>query len=273
MNLLGIDIEPLTRTDARMRLLSMIQDTSRQHMVATPNPEILLKTEEDALRRILKSADILLPDGAGLQWATAFLAGIARKKPSSGFSYVARFVSSVFRFVFSPSYRSSYLPEKITGIDTVHTLADLSVQEKCSVFFLGSFVADEAAEAMKKQIIGLDVSGSSEAPPESANEVVTLVNESGASVLFVAYGAPVQESWIASHLKRMPGVRVAIGVGGAFDMIAGMKRRAPAGMQSAGLEWLWRLGLEPSRIGRIWNATVVFTWRVFRQGYAETRQS
>ena len=273
MNLLGLNIEPLTQTDARLRLLSMVRDTSRQHMVATPNPEILLKTEDDALRRIMENADILLPDGAGLQWATAFLADVSRKQPGNGVSYVAKFVSSVVRFVFSPSYRSSYLPDKITGIDTVHTLAELSVQEKCSVFFLGSFVADEAANAMKTQIIDLDVSGSSESPPEAAEEVVTLVNESGASVLFVAYGAPTQETWIAQHLENMPGIRVAIGVGGAFDMIAGTKKRAPSFFRKAGLEWLWRLFIEPSRLRRIWNATVVFTWRIFRQGYVATRQS
>ncbi len=77
-----------------------------------------------------------------------------------------------------------------------------------------------------------------------------MVNTSGADILFVAYGAPEQDKWIARNLPRLR-VKMAMGVGGAFDFIAGVVPRAPQWMQRLGLEWLFRLYLQPWRIGRM----------------------
>jgi N-acetylglucosaminyldiphosphoundecaprenol N-acetyl-beta-D-mannosaminyltransferase len=81
-------------------------------------------------------------------------------------------------------------------------------------------------------------------------------------MLFVAFGAPNQELWIARNLAKMPSVKVAMGVGGAFDFIAGKQKRAPQIFRSLGLEWLYRLMREPRRIVRIINAVVVFPFLV-----------
>jgi N-acetylglucosaminyldiphosphoundecaprenol N-acetyl-beta-D-mannosaminyltransferase len=85
-------------------------------------------------------------------------------------------------------------------------------------------------------------------------------------ILLVAFGAPAQDMWIATHLKSLPTVRIAMGVGGTFDFLAGDVRRAPLALRILGLEWLWRLILEPWRWKRIWTAVVTFPWLVLRYG-------
>ena len=79
-------------------------------------------------------------------------------------------------------------------------------------------------------------------------------------ILFVAFGHGKQEKWIYENLKDLPGVKVAMGVGGAFDFVSGNKKRAPKWMRVIGLEWLYRLIHEPNNLGRIWKATVIFIY-------------
>ena len=86
------------------------------------------------------------------------------------------------------------------------------------------------------------------------------INQSGAQVLFVAFGMGKQEKWIHENLSKMPGVKIAMGVGGSFDFISGKIKRAPLFMRQLGLEWLYRLIQQPSRIKRIFNATIKFPW-------------
>ncbi|MBI2117865.1 WecB/TagA/CpsF family glycosyltransferase, partial [Candidatus Peregrinibacteria bacterium] len=85
-------------------------------------------------------------------------------------------------------------------------------------------------------------------------------------LLLVAFGAPEQDLWIDRYLSAMPSVRVAMGIGGTLDFLAGVRKRAPALVQKLGFEWLWRLLNEPWRLRRIWNAVVVFPWLVVRYG-------
>ena len=80
-------------------------------------------------------------------------------------------------------------------------------------------------------------------------------------------GAPKQEKWIAENLKKMPDVKLAIGVGGSFDFISGKVQRAPEFMRTLGFEWLWRLIIQPWRIKRIFNAVVVFPWLVLKSRF------
>ena len=89
------------------------------------------------------------------------------------------------------------------------------------------------------------------------------IHEARPDILFVAYGAPAQDKWIARNKARL-GVPVCLGVGGAFDFVAGVAERAPRWMQSAGLEWLHRLARQPWRAQRIFTAAVRFPLAVWR---------
>ena len=100
---------------------------------------------------------------------------------------------------------------------------------------------------------------------EDEEHIVEMINRGKPDILFVAYGSPAQELWIHRNLFKLDSVKVAIGVGGAFDFAAGMVKRAPKWVQKIGLEWLWRLIREPKRIKRIWNATYVFIKFIHKQ--------
>ena len=233
---LGVPIDVLTEAQAIERIEWLLQ-SGEQHQVATPNPEIILAARSDAeFLRILRGCSLNIPDGAGIVWALR----------RSGFP----------------------VRERVTGTDMLQSLCRLA--QGVNVFLLGARpgVAARAAEVLKAANPALAIAGTLAGSPSEDDEqhIVHCINESGAQLLFVAFGAPAQEQWIARNLSKMPGVRVAMGVGGAFDFVAGVRRRAPRWMRSMGLEWLFRLLHEPRRIGRIWNAVVVFPVTVLLSG-------
>jgi len=100
---------------------------------------------------------------------------------------------------------------------------------------------------------------------EKIDEAVNSINRCQPEILLVALGAPKQEKWIAQNLGKIPSVKVAIGVGGAFDLLSGQIKRAPKIFQALGLEWLWRLFREPRRWRKVWRSVVVFPIIVLRQ--------
>lgn len=145
-------------------------------------------------------------------------------------------------------------------MDTVEKLL-LTLSAEHPVFLLGgrNGVGVRAATKLKTENGKLTITTFEGSPSkEEAPEIIRRINESGAHLLLVAYGAPVQDVWIHQHLSMLTTVRVAMGVGGTFDFLAGTICRAPRWMQQAGMEWLWRLVLQPQRIGRIFTATVRF---------------
>jgi N-acetylglucosaminyldiphosphoundecaprenol N-acetyl-beta-D-mannosaminyltransferase len=136
----------------------------------------------------------------------------------------------------------------------VPIIAERAAQKSWRLFFLGAApgVAEKAADVLRRKYPGLQIVGtySGSPAPDEEDSIVERVNASGADILFVAYGAPEQDKWIARNLPRLR-VKMAMGVGGAFDFIAGIIPRAPLWMQRIGLEWLYRLYLQPRRIGRM----------------------
>ncbi len=150
---------------------------------------------------------------------------------------------------------------RVTGIDLMIKLCQLAAEKGYSIFLLGGRggVAEEAAKRLKGRFANLNIIGTSEADPSSPFHFPS----SGVDLLFVAYGAPKQERWIAEHLPKIP-VKVAMGVGGAFDFIAGKRKRAPKIFRRLGLEWLWRVVQEPHRLPRILRATVKFPLLVLK---------
>jgi N-acetylglucosaminyldiphosphoundecaprenol N-acetyl-beta-D-mannosaminyltransferase len=191
--------------------------------VCTINPEFMMIAQSDPnFRNILNRADLCVPDGIGLLWAAKYLG-----KP---------------------------LPQRVTGSDGVPIIAERAAEKGWRLFFLGAApgVADKAADILRQRHPGLQIVGVYSGSPAPGEEdgIVAMVNASDADILFVAYGAPEQDKWIARNLPRL-NVKMAMGVGGAFDFVAGIIPRAPQGMQRFGLEWLYRLYLQPWRIRRI----------------------
>ncbi|MDP2625167.1 MAG: WecB/TagA/CpsF family glycosyltransferase, partial [Candidatus Peregrinibacteria bacterium] len=252
VNIMGVNFHAVN-LDETEDVVARLLRSDDQHLLVTPNPEIVLKAQKDeAYRQVLNSASLNLPDGIGILWASTLI------NVKSRFFRVLRGFWGFFLILFVPSRLHRVLPERVTGTDLMQRLTHSSHKIGAKVFLLGA--APGVGETVAKKWRFDQIVGTYPGSPSSKDEsdIIQRVNESGANLLFVAYGAPKQEEWLNRNLKKMPKVKVAVGVGGAFDFFAGLRHRAPEWMQRFGLEWLWRLGQEPRRIKRILDATVRF---------------
>ena len=145
------------------------------------------------------------------------------------------------------------------GVDFVGDFCKICEKESKSVYFLGGRdgIAQKTADRLKKRFPDLKISGWLDGGI-NLKDCCKLIKSASPDVLFVALGAPRQEKWIYDNLREIPSVKLAIGVGGAFDFISGNVKRAPKFMRRLGLEWLWRLIIQPWRVRRIFNAVIVF---------------
>lgn len=145
--------------------------------------------------------------------------------------------------------------QRITGTDLMEKICQKAAQKKWPIFLLGGQkgVAKKAAENLRKKYPRLDI------------------GTVPSGILFVALGAPKQEKWIVQNLVKMPSVKLAMGVGGAFDFISGRVQRAPKFLRLIGLEWLWRLFCQPRRAKRIFRAVIIFPCLVLKDRLSEVR--
>ncbi|MDR1741186.1 MAG: WecB/TagA/CpsF family glycosyltransferase [Synergistaceae bacterium] len=217
-SLWGVPIDSMSLNYACARARGLVLSARGVNIVATVNALGMDEAVRDPeYHGILCRSAMVLSDGVGLLWGLRFLGMSIR--------------------------------ERVTGIDFAEQLCRLSASEGWGVYFLGSRgdTARACAEAMAARYPGLAVKGARDGyfgfdDPSVADEVM----RSGAKVLFVAMGIPRQEKWIARHADRLGNI-LAVGVGGAFDVLSGHLRRAPEGVQRFGLEWLFRLIQEPNR--------------------------
>jgi N-acetylglucosaminyldiphosphoundecaprenol N-acetyl-beta-D-mannosaminyltransferase len=218
--------------DAALDRIEQLVDAGGHHLVATVNPEFVMRARADhEFARVLESADLCLADGSGVVWA-------ARRQGCK-------------------------IREPVTGVDLIPPLAALCARRRFRLFLLGAApgVAAELASRMRAAQPALEVAAHSGSPEPSFDaETLALVQSYKPHVLLVAYGAPRQELWIDRVSDRL-GVVVAIGVGGSFDYLTGRVSRAPAWMRRAGMEWLFRLVRQPWRIRRM-AVLPLYAWRV-----------
>lgn len=234
MNILGVRIDNLSKQQALERTAHFLDD-DKQHTIFTPNPEMLVDaTRDPSFRDILNSSSLNICDGRGIQL-------VSKEKI-----------------------------ERIPGVDFMLDLCQLAAKQGRGVYLLGGKNVNQTVEQLKKQFPNLNIVGSHHGPvisyllshitlDQKENDlIITDITTKSPSILLVGMGHRKQETWIHENLSRLPSVKIAMGVGGAFDFIAGIAKRAPRWMQTIGLEWLWRLIVEPRRIGRIWKATAQF---------------
>ncbi len=202
-------------------LTSRFSQSARQ--VCTVNPEFIMAARRHpAFGRALAAADLCTPDGVGVLWA-------ARRA-------------------------GTRLEERVTGSDAIYRLSERAAAQGWRVFFLGAAdgVAERVAAELTRLYPGLRVAGTFAGSPADTDwpHIRQRLAAARADLLFVAYGHPRQDLWIHQHRRELP-VTVAMGVGGAFDFVAGITPRAPLWMQRIGLEWLFRLVRQPWRWRRM----------------------
>jgi len=234
-NILGVYIHAVTFSQT-IDIIETFIATEKPHQITTVNPEFVVTAQHDIVfRQIINRSALALPDGIGLLKAAKWL-----NEPT--------------------------LPERVAGVDVVKALAKLSAERGYRLYFLGARpgVAEMAMAVLKKRYPNMVAVGAFAGSPSAKDEdmIVAKIQMAKPDIVFVAYGAPRQDKWIARNMHRLS-VAVLIGVGGAFDFISGVTTRAPKWMQNYGLEWLHRLMYQPSRWRRIWNAVPKFMWLVY----------
>ncbi|TAK23160.1 MAG: WecB/TagA/CpsF family glycosyltransferase [Chloroflexota bacterium] len=219
VRILGCRVDDVTMAEAVARCDALIA-SDRPADVITPNAEIVMATRrDDALRQSIERCALSIPDGAGL-----LLAG---------------------RILGTP------LREQVAGTDLCVELAALAEKRGYSLFLLGgrAGVAEAAAGRLRAvhptlRIVGVYSGDASPAGDAAARHRIRAAGP--VDILFVAFGAPRQEAWIARNQAEL-GVRLAIGCGGALDFISGKVARAPRWVRRAGFDWLYRLIRQPWR--------------------------
>lgn len=189
-------------------------------LVFTPNAEIVVQAHADKeFLEILRSAQLILPDGSSLLWAAKAL-----KKP---------------------------LKARVTGIDLMQLLLPEAEKKGWTVFFLGAKqeILEKAVFNTLRNYPSLKLAGYHHG--YFKNDIIPLqvINQVKPDLLFVGMGAPKQERWLYQYKNQLE-CGVAMVVGGSFDILAGKTKRAPFWMQKRGLEWLYRYLQEPARIKR-----------------------
>ena len=215
--MLGVGFDRVALVDAVTRIEERL-DAGERTFIITANPEFVMLCRDDAdLAAIAQRADLVVPDGTGTVVAARLL--------------------------------GDPLPGRAPGRLLADRLAALATERGLSLFLLGAApgVAERAAETLRTRHPAIRIAGTFAGAAEDDADVVPRVGAATPDVLLVAYGMPKQEHWIARNLDRVPSVRVAVGIGGSLDYLAGTAVPPPALIHSVGLEWLWRLIRDPRR--------------------------
>lgn len=234
----GVLIDRVDLHSAVDRIRGFLQ-SGRTNQIVTVNLDfVAISRREPAFRDTLNGADLAVADGMPLVWVSKL-----GEEP---------------------------LAQRLTGVELVDECCQVAVETGTSVFLLGAApgVADEAADRLRERFPGLRISGVY-APPfgpltgEENERILQTIDAARPDFLFVALGAPQQDMWIRANRERLD-VPVCMGVGCVLDLLAGVVSRAPGWMQHSGLEWLFRLLQEPSRLWRryIVDDVPVLAWLI-----------
>lgn len=220
--ILNVPFDVVTMNEAVLKVQNFLKEDG-VHMICTPNPEIVMMAQEDEqLMSILNDSHMVIPDGTGVIWAS--------------------------------KYSEVSLPERVAGYDLTQNLFKTLANTNESFYFFGGGkeVAEIGAEKMRELYENLIIVGTADGyfDLQKEKEIIADINEKSPSILLVGLGAPKQEKWIYEHLDEL-NVKVVIGVGGSFDVMAGVVKRAPVVFQKMRLEWFYRLLCQPSRWKRM----------------------
>jgi len=238
VELLGLSFDAVTMETAVARCLEFCRAPRAAHIVITANASHLCMMRNDPeLALVCRAAHLIVADGMSVVWALR----------ASG----------------------QLVPERVAGVDLMARLLAAGGQHRLRVYFLGARrdVVEALVERTRVQQPGITIAGFRDGyfGPDDYPGIVEEIRSSRPDILFVGMPSPFKETWCERHRRRLD-VPVIIGVGGSFDVLAGFIRRAPRWAQEAGLEWFWRLLMEPRKLWKRYLTTnTQFFWLAGRE--------
>jgi N-acetylglucosaminyldiphosphoundecaprenol N-acetyl-beta-D-mannosaminyltransferase len=225
VNILGVQVSSLTNEELLDTITNSITSKQFSQIAITPTNSIVAAYKEKGISEIYNKAEIVLCDGMPVKWASHFL--------------------------------GTPIKERITGLDVLPNLVKLSSEKNFSLFLLGASpgVGDQLAKIITEQYPSVTIAGIYVPPfmkvftEEENQKMVNAVNASNADIVLVSLTAPKQDIWIAQN-RSILNTAVYIGIGGAFEVMAGLTKRSPVWIQNVGLEWFYRFIQEPKRLFR-----------------------
>lgn len=229
----GVPCDFLSQERYEEAIRTALSQEELTHIV-TLNAEMVVRAQTDTIfKHAIEQSELIIPDSSGVVWAREY----------------TKHNTTLFSFFFSHQ-------KPLTGIDSIFLICKEIEHQRGRAYLIGGEESDRAITEtlLRNRYPALNIQSLAD------SQDFTTLPKTIPSAIFVAFGAPKQTMWINEHRTELEhaGIRIAIGIGGAFAMISGRLPRAPKWMRAAHLEWLWRLALEPKRIKRIWNAVVTF---------------
>jgi len=239
VDVLGVHVNAATIPLAVDQIGRFIRDRAKTYVCITSVHGIVESLQDESLRLIHNQSGLTSTDGMPLVWAARY---------------------------------AGHDAERVYGPDLTLALCERAASEGWSSFFYGAApgVADTMASNLEQWFEGFTTAGTLSPPyreltPEESDDIVETINAADPDIVWVGLSTPKQERWMAAHRNRL-NAPVLIGVGAAFDFHAGNLRQAPSFLQKAGLEWLFRLAVEPKRL---WRRYLVqyppFVWNILRK--------
>jgi len=232
----GIPFAPFTLVETVEHVAALVAKSQPAFFITANTHYVMLTHDYSDLFEVNNRAAFIVADGTPLVWA-------ARR-------------------------RAVPLPERVAGSDLIFALCDLAARNGYRLFFAGGSpgVAEQAANQLSSRFPGLTVVGTAaprfdENDPTAYQQIKTQIQASRPEILIVAASMPHGERWLASHLTDL-GVPVGVNLGASIDFAAGRVERAPRWMQRWGLEWAFRLSLEPSRLFGRYARNALFLLRM-----------
>jgi N-acetylglucosaminyldiphosphoundecaprenol N-acetyl-beta-D-mannosaminyltransferase len=264
VNVAGVEIDNVNAREAIEKIDGFVK-SGTAHYVVTPYSELIVfALNNPQYKNILNQASLALPDGIGILWAAKFLSLPITPYPIA--SHIEAFVQVILTgiaIIFEPRYIRSVIRERVTGSRLIYDIAKLAEEKNYSLSLIGGSgnVAAQSAYELKKLYPNLNIKLAL-SDRSFDDQICREIKESNSDILLIAYSPPRQETWLNQNLSQL-NVKVAMGLGGTFDYVAGKHPVAPNFAHAMGLEWLWRLVTQPSRWKRMWNAIPVFIWKIF----------
>lgn len=222
VNFLGIPIDALTIKETLEKIDRAIQSGKKINHVVINAWTVVAMQDNEELRKNVIHCDLINADGQSVVWAARFL--------------------------------GYYLPERVPGMEIMEGLIELSAERKYKCFFFGAreLVVERVAKIYSEKYGDGVIAGyrSGYFDKKEELEIARQIKESSANLLFVAMPSPQKENFLFNYRDTLSGINYNLGVGGAFDVVAGVTKRAPKWMQKNGLEWFYRFLQEPVRMWR-----------------------